>query len=94
MLREAAVLEVPAVSYFTGRLGAVDAWLARAGKVRLLQSVADAERLPPARRRDPSWPKPNEVPLRQVVRAICETAVGGVAEEESDTSAVRAGRSS
>ena len=92
MLREAAALEVPAVSYFTGRLGAVDAWLARAGKVRLLQTVADAGEFPPVRRRDPAWPKANTAPLRQVVRAICETALGRVAVEESDTNAVLAGQ--
>jgi hypothetical protein len=61
--------------------------------VKLLQTVADAGRLPPARRRDPAWPKPNGAPLRQVVRAICETALGRVAEEASDPNAVGAGQS-
>jgi predicted glycosyltransferase len=87
MLREAAVLGVPAISYFTGSLGAVDAFLVRSGQLTLVRSTADAEDLPLLGRRHPTRPRANRAPLRQVVHAICETARGRVAGEEASPEA-------
>jgi uncharacterized protein len=52
MLREAAFLGVPAYSIFKSRIGAVDRWLEELGRVTLLRSPADFERLE-IRRRGP-----------------------------------------
>ena len=41
MLREAAVLGVPAYSVFAGKIGAVDKWLAAQGRITLLESAGD-----------------------------------------------------
>lgn len=46
MIREAAVLGVPAASFFGGPVGGVDAALARMGRLRLLRSEADVDQLP------------------------------------------------
>jgi predicted glycosyltransferase len=52
MLREAAFLGVPAYSIFKSRIGGVDRWLEELGRVTLLRSPADLERLE-IRRRGP-----------------------------------------
>ena len=74
MTREASVLGVPAISCFTGRLGAVDQFLADQGQVRLVRSVDDVERLSPVTRARAHTGRVNSAPLRQVVEAICRTA--------------------
>lgn len=77
MLREAAVLGVPAVTIFPGRLGAVDRWLIDAGRVRLVRSAPDAERLCVERRPlHPPAPVPGTA-LEQIVQGICDTARTG-----------------
>jgi predicted glycosyltransferase len=74
MAREASVLGVPAISCFTGRVGAVDQLLADQGKVRLVRSVDDVECLSPVGRAPAHTGRVNGAPLRQVVEAICRTA--------------------
>lgn len=43
MNREAAALGVPVYSIFRGKIGAVDRYLARTGKLTLLESVQDVQ---------------------------------------------------
>jgi predicted glycosyltransferase len=74
MAREAAVLGVPAISCFTGPLGAVDEFLAREARVRLIRTVEEAEQIGPVHRHRTAAARSNATPLRQVVDAICDTA--------------------
>jgi predicted glycosyltransferase len=53
MTREAAVLGVPAASYFEGRLGAIDRALVEAGRLVLLRRAADLDGLALSRCRIP-----------------------------------------
>jgi predicted glycosyltransferase len=77
MLREAAVLGVPAVSIFPGRLGAIDRWLASEGRVTLVRSVEDAARIR-VERRPPHVPGESRgAALAQIVQGICDAANGG-----------------
>lgn len=52
MNREAAVLGVPAVSVYAGRLGAVDRWLEQEGRLAVLRSAEDISELQIERRHD------------------------------------------
>ncbi|MGH7790054.1 MAG: DUF354 domain-containing protein [Candidatus Binatia bacterium] len=74
MLREAAVLGVPAVSIFHGPLGAVDRWLIDQGRAMLVRGDDDLRRIRLARRAPPAVPVIGDATLRQVVDGICETA--------------------
>jgi hypothetical protein len=61
MNREAAALEVPVYSTFRGKIGAVDQYLSRAGRLVLLESADDVrERLKLLRRRRPARPGTSE----------------------------------
>jgi len=46
MIREAAVLDVPAASFFGGPVGGVDRALTKAGRLRMLRCEEDVDRLP------------------------------------------------
>jgi predicted glycosyltransferase len=72
MLREACVLGVPCVSVFDGRLGAVDASLARSGRLTLLRRTEDVPRLEIARRSTPVVPPTGNSVLSQIVEGICD----------------------
>ncbi|MEO8602758.1 MAG: DUF354 domain-containing protein [bacterium] len=75
MLREAAVLGVPAVSIFTGPLGAVDQWLASQRRVTLLRRDDDVRRIPLERRPAAAHgPQTDPGTLTQIVHGICDTA--------------------
>ena len=74
MLREAAVLGVPAVSLFHGPLGAVDRWLIEQGRATLLRSDAELGRLRVERRPPAPLPAIPDTTLAQVVQGICDTA--------------------
>ena len=52
MNREAAALDVPVYSIFRGKIGAVDRYLSRAGRLVLLQSVRDVQTKIVVTRRD------------------------------------------
>jgi predicted glycosyltransferase len=77
MAREAAVLGVPAISCFTGPLGAVDAFLARERRIRLVRRVEDVAQIGAVVRNGRARPRSNGAPLRQIVDAICATAGRG-----------------
>ncbi len=77
MLREAAVLGVPAVSVFSGPDGAVDQWLAREGRVTLVRSDADARRVRVDRRPPHRLRAVSDATLAQIVQGICDTAQRG-----------------
>jgi predicted glycosyltransferase len=74
MAREAAVLGVPAISCFAGPLGAVDAFLAREQRIRLVRRVEDVAQVGAVVRNRRAQPRSNGAPLRQIVDAICATA--------------------
>lgn len=74
MLREAAVLGVPAISIFPGTLGAVDQWLARTGRVQLVRTVAEAASVQVVRRAPCPPPLVSETVRDQIVQGICGTA--------------------
>ena len=74
MVREAAVLGVPAVSCFPGPLGAVDLALARAGQLLLVREAADLARVRPVRQPAPPTREGGDGALRVIVEAIVETA--------------------
>jgi predicted glycosyltransferase len=74
MNREAAALGIPVYSFFRGKLGAVDRYLAAAGRLTLLQSPKDvAEKLKLVRRDRSDRPKPDGVAaLDVVVDRVCD----------------------
>jgi uncharacterized protein len=69
MVREAAVLGIPAASFFGGPVGGVDEALTRAGRLWMLRSVEDADRLP----------LPGETPASTGVMAGAPAALPDVA---------------
>ncbi len=73
MAREAAVLGVPAISSFTGRLGAVDTFLVREGRMRLVRRVDDVDALGRVRRHGAPVSQSSALPLQQIVDSICDT---------------------
>jgi hypothetical protein len=74
MIREAAALGIPALSCFEGKIGTVDASLIEQGRLTLVQTIADIDRVLPVKRR-PNPPRvPDKGPLHDVVECICETA--------------------
>jgi predicted glycosyltransferase len=77
MLREAAVLGVPAVSMFPGRIGTVDRWLLGEGRVTLVRGDEDVARLRIERRPPPVHTPVSDLALAQVVQAICDTGAAG-----------------
>jgi uncharacterized protein len=74
MVREAAVLGVPAISCFTGPVGAVDAFLAREQRIRLIRRIEDVAQVGAVVRNGRAQPRSNGAPLKQIVDAICRTA--------------------
>lgn len=74
MSREAAILGVPAISCFTGRLGAVDEQLVREGRLHLVRTPEEVERMAPVARRPKLPLRPSAATLEQFVDAICATA--------------------
>jgi predicted glycosyltransferase len=72
MNREAAALGVPVYSVFRGKIGAVDQYLARRGRLVLLESVEDIQtKISIAQRNRPVRPqKQSETILRTIVRQI------------------------
>ena len=75
MVREAAVLGVPAVSCFEGRLGAVDEYLVRAGKLVVIRNQNDLCEVKPIKRIHRPPQTSNTRPLAAIVEGIC-AAVG------------------
>jgi len=74
MVREAAVLGVPAVSCFEGKLGAVDQYLVESGKLIAIRSQNDLCAIKPIKRIRRPTPESKTRPLVSIVRGICATA--------------------
>src|SRR6266403_3293869 len=72
MNREAASLDVPVYSIFRGKIGAVDQYLSKTGRLALLQSVEDLQtRILPVRRRRPTRPQDsNSAALSRIVEQM------------------------
>src|SRR6266436_7067337 len=72
MNREAASLNVPVYSIFRGKIGAVDQYLSKTGRLALLQSVEDLQtRILPVRRRRPTRPQDsNSAALSRIVEQM------------------------
>ena len=73
MVREAAVLDVPAYSYFRGRAGRVDEWLEQEGRLVLFRSTEDVrEKLVVSRRQSHRPYQLNDA----IVPEICAHIIG------------------
>ena len=74
MNREAAALGVPVYSIFRGQLGAVDRYLAREGRLVLIENAEDLRsKVHLAKRTKGTEPKSTERPaLRQILTVIHE----------------------
>ena len=74
MVREAAVLGVPALSCFEGRLGAVDQYLATAGKLVVIRNQNDLCSVNPSKLiRRPAFASKTRA-LASIVTGICAAA--------------------
>jgi predicted glycosyltransferase len=76
MLREAAYLGVPAYSIFRGELGAVDRHLADSGRVTLLATAEDLDRLRIAKRTGPVLAKARPDHVDSIAERILARAQG------------------
>jgi predicted glycosyltransferase len=88
MIREAAFLGVPAYSIFRSRVGAVDRYLASAGRLTLLRSSTEFNSLSLQHRRSLD-------PLRQgssVIERVADVILSHRQEEEASSSAQRTRR--
>lgn len=72
MIREAAALNVPAYSIFSGKTGAVDQYLADSGRLILLKNVEDVRsKIVLARRHRPAQPDPkNGTALYRIIDEV------------------------
>ena len=72
MNREAAALGVPVFSIFRGHMGAVDQYLARTGRLTLIEKLEDIRTKIVLERRKPAlWGPPNQsTVLDSIVNAI------------------------
>jgi len=72
MNREAASLDVPVYSVFRGKIGAVDQFLSKAGRLVLLQSLEDLRtKILPIRRKRPATPQNrHSAALNRIVEQI------------------------
>jgi len=71
MTREAAVLGVPSVSFFRGRMGRVDEALERDGRLTMLRSVSEVRtKVRPAKKPGPVAPRGNRELVSAIVDAI------------------------
>lgn len=80
MLREAAYLGIPAYSIFQSELGAVDRHLEAVGRVCLIRSVDELDRIGIERRTEPLAPlhTNNRLPEHIVRHVLAAAGVGGV----------------
>jgi len=76
MNREAAALGVPVYSIFRGKIGAVDRYLADAGRLVLLESPGDFQEKIAFTRRDKERAQPDSanIPLQGMINKIAEVA--------------------
>jgi uncharacterized protein len=74
MVREAAVLGVPAVSCFEGKLGAVDQYLVNSGKLMAIRNQNDLCAIKPIKRIRRPTPESRNRPLVSIIQGICAAA--------------------
>jgi predicted glycosyltransferase len=74
MLREAAYLGVPAYTLFQGRIGQVDRYLERIGKIEVLAEIGDFARLELRRRGRPLHAPPRSTLVADIVDTMLERA--------------------
>ena len=74
MVREAAVLGVPAVSCFEGRLGAVDQYLVNSGRLIAIRNQNDLCAIKPVKRIRRPTPESKNRPLVSIIQGICAAA--------------------
>lgn len=74
MVREAAVLGVPAVSCFEGRLGAVDQYLVNSGRLIAIRNQNDLCAIKPVKRIRRPTPESKTRPLVSIIQGICAAA--------------------
>jgi hypothetical protein len=74
MAREAAVLGIPAVSCFEGRMGAVDEYLVSSGKLVAIGNRRDVCAVKPVKRIRHPVPPSKTRPLVAIVNGICAAA--------------------
>jgi len=77
MIREAAALGVPAVSYFDGTWSAVDRMLVKEGRLSAIATSNQAWQFRPIRKDRSLRPPKTESNLDLMVESICEIAGGG-----------------
>lgn len=77
MIREAAALGVPAYSIFRGEIGAVDAYLARSGRLTMLESANDfAKKINLVKWQRPNKPENDSQPALQYIVDDIESCLG------------------
>lgn len=74
MIREAAVLGVPAISFFHGKLGMVDQWLEAKGILTIIKDEKDLTKILPLKKRYNPIINPGNGVITSVIDAICNTA--------------------
>lgn len=74
MVREAAVLGVPAVSCFEGKPGAVDQYLVNSGKLIAIRNQNDLCAIKPVKRICRSTAESKTRPLVSIIQRICAAA--------------------
>lgn len=75
MVREAAVLGVPAYSYFKGRTGNVDTWLEKQGRLIMLRTPDEvAEKLRVTQKTEKDAYQVNVRLVADIAQEILETA--------------------
>ena len=74
MIREAAVLGIPAVSYFHGKMGAVDLWLQKNGSLLIINNPEDINAFLPLKKRLKKALNPGNGTISSIINGICNTA--------------------
>jgi len=75
MIREAAMLGVPAVSFFHGRMGAVDQWLEKEGILIIIKDREDIKKILPPRKRLKPVLNPGNGTISSIVDGICKAGI-------------------
>ena len=81
MIREAAVLGIPAVSFFHGQMGAVDQSLEKDGSLLIIKDLEDLKMILPLKKRLKPVLNPGNGTIDSIVEGICNTAVNGYEPE-------------
>jgi len=90
MNREAAALGVPVYSIFRGPIGSVDRYLARSGKLCLIETVTDISKIRIEKRKKQRFSPFQNGSLKSfIAREILATAAGGVHRVGSESRADR-----